>query len=96
MSIPADAPKGTVSCGDLRREGDGRWFFGRLYLGRDGEPYPIVSELDDRVGFVAARLAGALSAACGELLKCGEVSAAHRGRDTLRRFERWKSGGPWA
>ena len=35
--MPADAPRGTVSCGDLRREPDGRWFFGSTYLGRDGE-----------------------------------------------------------
>lgn len=30
MSVPADAPLGTVSCGDLRREPDpmgARWYF---------------------------------------------------------------------
>lgn len=98
MSLPADAPLGTVSCGDLRREPDSmgaRWYFGRIYLGRDGEPYPIVAELDDRVGFVAAKLARALEQACDELERCGDVSAANRGWDTIRRFEHWKQGHAW-
>ena len=85
-----------MSCGDLRREGDGRWFFGRLYLGRDDEPFRIASELGDRGGFVASRLAAALSVASDELLTCGETSGAHRARAVLQRFERWNRGGPWA
>ena len=95
MSVPADAPLGTVSCGDLRRESDGRWYFGRIYLGRAGEPYPIVAELDDRVGFVAARLAQALGQLCDAVDGLGNVSAVRAGRDTLTRFERWKTGFLW-
>jgi len=35
VSVPADAPSETVFCGDLRREPDGRWFFGSTYLGKE-------------------------------------------------------------
>ena len=65
MSVPADAPAETVFCGDLRREPDGRWFFGSTYLGKDGETRTIaVSALGNRLGVVAARLAQALGETC--------------------------------
>lgn len=98
MSVPADAPLGTVSCGDLRREPDpmgARWYFGNLCLGRDGEPYPIVDQLDERVSFVAARLADALGQLCDAMDGMGDASAVRAGRDALIRFERWKAGGSW-
>lgn len=96
MSIPADAPSGTVCCGDLRREPDGRWFFGSTFLGFDGDPRAVtVSSLGDRVGVVAARLAESLGQVCEALDGWGNASAIQAGRDTLRRFERWKAGYSW-
>ena len=96
MSLPADAPRGTVFCGDLRREPDGRWFFGATYLGRDGEPRAVmVRALGDCVGVVAARLAEALGQACDAMDGWGDVLAVQAGRGTLRRFERWKVGHSW-
>ncbi|MGH1348562.1 MAG: hypothetical protein ACRBN8_43855 [Nannocystales bacterium] len=94
--LPADAPRGTVSCGDLRREPDGRWFFGTTYLGRDGEPMAVmVGSLGDRLGVVAARLAEALGQTCDAMDGWGDALAVQTGRDTLRRFERWKVGRSW-
>ena len=48
MNAAHDCPQRAVSCGDLRREPDGRWFLGDVLLGRDGEPL-AVSALDDRL-----------------------------------------------
>ena len=91
--MPADAPRGTVSCGDLRREPDGRWFFGSTYLGRDGERRALmVDGVGDRVGVVAARLAEALGTVCDAADGFGYPAAVQVGRDVLRRFERWKEG----
>jgi len=96
MSVPADAPSGTVFCGDLRRESDGRWFFGSTYLGQDGELRTIsVSALGDRLGVVAARLAETLGQMCEAMDGWGDASVVQTGRDTLRRFERWKAGHSW-
>lgn len=99
MSTPVEAPPGSVSCGDLRREPDGRWFFDQTYLGRDGQPRVIaVCSVGDRLGVVAARLAEALGQACDAMVESGEESvvlARQRGRETLRRFERWRAGLPW-
>ena len=96
MSVPADAPSETVFCGDLRREPDGRWFFGSTYLGKDGETRTIaVSALGDRLGVVAARLAQVLGETCDAVDGLGDASVVQAGRDTLRRFERWKEGRSW-
>ena len=94
-NIPADAPSGTVACGDLRREPDGRWFFGAAWLGNDDDPHAMVGELEDRGGVVASRLAAGLGKACDELDKWGDAYASSPGRETLRRFERWKAGSQW-
>ena len=78
-------------CGDLRREPDGRWFFGSTYLGRDGELRPVrVSAVGDRLGVVAAQLAELLRKTCDAMDGWGDPVAVQAGRDTLRRFERWK------
>ena len=83
-------------CGDLRREPDGRWFFGSTYLGRDGELRPVrVSAVGDRLGVVAARLAESLRKTCDAMDGWGDPAAVQAGRDTLRRFERWKEGRAW-
>jgi len=95
MTVPADCPEGTIWCGELRREPDGRWFFGPIFLGRDGQPQAVAYDLDDRLGIVAARLAEALHQSCAELERWGDVVASSRGREVLRRFERWKEGRPW-
>src|SRR5690606_24113906 len=96
MTLPADAPQGTVCCGDLRREPDGRWFFGSAYLGRDGEARPLmVDGVSERVGVVAARLAEALGTVCEAADGLGNPAAVQVGRDALRRFERWKEGRAW-
>jgi len=59
MSAPTDALSTTVFCGDLRREPDGRWFFGSLYLGQDGEVRGrSISTLDDRRGVRLAEAFG--------------------------------------
>lgn len=96
MTLLADAPVGTVSCGDLRREPDGRWFFGSTFLGRDGEPHPpSIDEVAERPWVVTRRLARALEDLCDAMDGWGDVSAVRAGRDTLRRFERWTEGRSW-
>ena len=94
-NLPADAPAGTLWCGDMRREPDGRWFFGRVFVGNDHEPNAMMSGVDDSASVTAARLAAALRKACDELDRWGNVSAWADGRDALRRFERWKTGRSW-
>jgi hypothetical protein len=94
-TAPADAPAGTVSCGDLRREGDGRWFLGSTFLGRDGDSNSVLdSALDERAGVVAAQLATALERACGALEGWGDALEHQAGRNTLRRFQRWRHARP--
>ena len=84
------------ACGDLRREPDGRWFFGSTYLGRDGERRALmVDGVGDRVGVVAARLAEALGTVCDAADGFGYPAAVQVGCDALRRFERWKEGRAW-
>ncbi|MBV1861569.1 MAG: hypothetical protein KUG77_24335 [Nannocystaceae bacterium] len=96
MSGPYPALAGSVSCGPLRREPDGSWFFEAIYLGRDDEPLGAVAGLEDRAGLVAAQLAAALRQACDDLERWGDVVPAGRGRILLRRFERWQSGATWS
>ncbi|MGH1344669.1 MAG: hypothetical protein ACRBN8_24130 [Nannocystales bacterium] len=94
---PADpALARCVSCGQLRREADGRWFYEGIYLGRDGEPRAVVERLEERATFVAARLAAALRQACDELDRWGDGVPARRGRMLVQRFERWQSGRTWS
>lgn len=96
MTLRAGAPVGTVSCGDLRREPDGRWFLGETYLGRDGEPNPpLIGEVAERPWVVTRRLARALKEICDAMDGCGDAVAIQAGRDTLRRFERWTEGRVW-
>lgn len=96
MTLPTDALIGTVSCGDLRREPDGRWFIGATYLGRDGEPHPpLGDEVGERLWVVTRRLARALKDICDAMDGCGDAAAVEAGRDALRRFERWTEGRSW-
>ncbi len=95
VGVPGDAPEGTVSCGPLRREPDGSWFHGASFLGRDHEPVSSLHELESTVGIVAAGLGDALKEACDALHEWGHVSAAQRGRDVLRRFQRWQTSRRW-
>lgn len=85
MTVPADAPAGTVSCGPLRRESDGCWYYGRTLLGRDGAPSWLLTE-GERAGMTAAVLAEALRGACDELARMGSTGLASQGRVLLRRF----------
>ncbi len=93
--VPADAPRGTVSCGPLRREPDGTWFHGASFLGRDGEPVSSLRELESTVGVVVVGLGDALKVACDALYEWGHISAALRGRVVLRKFQRWQMYGLW-
>lgn len=89
-------PSQGVSCGALRRDVDGRWFFGSTYLGRDGEPLVDVDSLESRSSVVAARLARELEHASHELELWGDLVAARRALDLVRRYERWRSIGVWS
>jgi hypothetical protein len=89
-------PSQSVSCGALRRDADGRWFFGSTYLGRDGEPLMDVDSLESRSSVVAARLARELEHASRELELWGDLVAAGRAPELLRRYERWRSIGIWS
>jgi len=93
--MPCDVPKGTVSCGPLRREPDGSWFHDSVFLGRDGDPQRAVVELSERVAWVAMRLAEALDLACHELRKNGGEAELHHALLALSRFHRWQATGSW-
>lgn len=92
---PSDAPKGTVSCGPLRREPDGSWFHGSMFLGRDDDPQRAVVELDELVGWTAVKLAEALDQACCDLRKGGLEVEMRDALLVLRRFHRWQATGRW-
>ena len=62
----------------------------------DGEQRTVrVSAVGDRLGVVAARLAESLRKTCDAMDGWGDPAAVQAGRDTLRRFERWKEGRAW-
>lgn len=91
MTVPVDAPVGTVSCGPLRRESDGCWYCGRTMLGRDGAPSWLLAE-GERAGMMVVVLAEALRDACDELARIGSAGPAAQGRVLLRRFGRLQQG----
>ncbi|MEM6296512.1 MAG: hypothetical protein AAGA54_34920 [Myxococcota bacterium] len=93
--MTADAPKGAVSCGPLRREPDGHWYLGSHYLGQDDDPEVSLVELEARVGVVLIMVADALEQACGALEKWGDAVPVGRALTVLRRYHRWQATGRW-
>ncbi len=96
MSVSKEALQGTVRCGPVRREPDGRWFYRSMLLGRDDDPdLREGSEIKDHVAWVTLRLAAALEEACDALRESGQLEALHHGLLVLDRFGRWRETRVW-
>jgi len=86
---PPDPPD--RSCGPLRREGDGTWWYDELYLGTDGGPSFECFELARNTGMVTLRLYEALKRCSERLQTHGEPGET----EILTAFAAWRATGKW-
>lgn len=92
--LPPSATAGLLSCGPVRRDPDGRWWWGPLFLGKDGDPQASL-EPEAEPGVVAIALADALEAIAERRMRMSDAAEIRVARRVLTRYRHWQRTGVW-